>query len=60
MINQKIATEPRKIIVKKTHKGRPFYGCANYPKCDYAAWKLEDVKKGIIPEKKEKTEEKSK
>ncbi|HSD98790.1 MAG TPA: type I DNA topoisomerase [Patescibacteria group bacterium] len=41
------------IVVKKTRKGRPFYGCANYPKCDYAAWKLEDVKKGIIPEKKE-------
>ena len=46
------------IIVKKTHKGRPFYGCANYPKCDYAAWKLEDVKKGIIPEKKDYTKKK--
>ncbi len=41
------------IVVKKTRKGRPFYGCANYPKCDYAAWKLEDVKKGIIPEKRD-------
>ncbi len=38
-----------KIIVKKTRKGRPFYGCANYPKCTYAAWKLDDVKKGIMP-----------
>lgn len=42
-----------KIIVKKTRKGRPFYGCSNYPNCDYAAWNLSDVKKGIIPEKKE-------
>lgn len=41
------------IVVKKTRKGRPFYGCANYPKCDYAAWKLEDVKKGVIPVKRE-------
>jgi len=42
-----------KIIIKKTHKGRPFYGCSNYPNCDYASWKLDDVKKGIIPEKKD-------
>ncbi len=34
-----------KVIAKKTRKGRTFFGCANYPKCDYAAWKLEDVKK---------------
>lgn len=41
-----------KIIVRKTKKGRTFYGCSNYPKCDYAAWKLDDVKKGIMPVKK--------
>jgi DNA topoisomerase I len=34
-----------KIILKKTRKGRKFYGCANYPKCDFAAWKIEDIKK---------------
>jgi len=34
-----------KIILKKTRKGRRFYGCSNYPKCDFAAWKLEDIKK---------------
>ena len=34
-----------KILFKKTKKGRRFYGCSNYPKCDFAAWKLEDVKK---------------
>lgn len=34
-----------KIIFKKTKRGRRFYGCSNYPKCDFAAWKLEDIKK---------------
>lgn len=34
-----------KVIIKKTRKGRKFYGCSNYPKCDFAAWKLEDIKK---------------
>ncbi|HVF68947.1 MAG TPA: type I DNA topoisomerase [Xanthomonadales bacterium] len=33
-----------KVIIRKTRKGRKFYGCANYPKCDFAAWKLEDIK----------------
>jgi DNA topoisomerase-1 len=34
-----------KVIIKKTRKGRRFYGCSNYPNCDFAAWKLEDIKK---------------
>lgn len=34
-----------KIVLKKTKKGRKFYGCSNYPNCDFAAWKLEDIKK---------------
>lgn len=34
-----------KIVVRKTRKGRKFFGCVNYPNCDYASWKLEDVKK---------------
>jgi len=34
-----------KIILKKTKKGRKFYGCSNYPNCTFAAWKLEDIKK---------------
>lgn len=58
-VEETIYTCPKdggKIIVKKTRKGRPFYGCSNYPNCDYAAWKLEDVKKGIIPEKRENKE----
>ncbi len=33
-----------KIILKKTKKGRKFYGCSNYPKCDFASWKIEDIK----------------
>lgn len=33
-----------KVIIKKTRKGRRFYGCSNYPNCDFAAWKLEDIK----------------
>ena len=26
------------IIEKKTRKGKTFYGCNNYPKCDFATW----------------------
>lgn len=28
------------VITKKTKRGRIFYGCINYPKCDFATWKL--------------------
>jgi DNA topoisomerase-1 len=27
------------IIEKRTRKGRVFYGCENYPTCDYSSWK---------------------
>ncbi len=27
-----------KVIMKKTRKGRPFFGCSNYPNCDFAVW----------------------
>jgi DNA topoisomerase-1 len=33
-----------KIVFKKTKKGRRFYGCSNYPKCDFASWNLEGIK----------------
>ena len=33
------------VIVKKTRRGKSFYGCANYPKCDFAAWKKSDIVK---------------
>jgi DNA topoisomerase-1 len=26
------------LVEKKTRKGRVFYGCANYPECDFASW----------------------
>jgi DNA topoisomerase-1 len=27
------------IVERKTRKGRPFYGCINYPNCDFTSWK---------------------
>jgi len=27
------------IVIRKTRKGRLFYGCANYPNCDFTSWK---------------------
>lgn len=38
-----------KIVVKKTRKGRTFYGCSNYPNCDFAVWKKEDILKDQTP-----------
>lgn len=26
------------IVIRKTGKGRVFYGCMNYPKCDFTSW----------------------
>ena len=48
-----------KIVIKKTKKGRRFYGCSSYPACTFAAWKLEDIKKAGDSSKQnlEKTEE---
>jgi DNA topoisomerase-1 len=42
-----------KIILKKTKKGRKFYGCSNYPNCTFAAWKIEDIKNPKEVESKE-------
>ena len=47
-----------KIVFKKTKKGRRFYGCSNYPKCDFAAWKLEDIKHPKAALKEEEPAEK--
>lgn len=33
------------IVMKRTRKGRTFYGCSNYPNCDFAVWKKEDILK---------------
>ncbi len=27
------------IVVKRTRRGRTFYGCTNYPECEFASWK---------------------
>jgi len=27
------------LVERKTRKGRTFYGCANYPACDFTSWK---------------------
>jgi len=27
------------IVIRKTRKGRIFYGCENYPNCDFTSWK---------------------
>ena len=27
-----------KILRKKTRKGKIFFGCSNFPKCDFATW----------------------
>lgn len=27
-----------KVIVKKSKRGRVFYGCSNYPDCDFVSW----------------------
>ena len=32
------------IVVKRTRRGKTFYGCGNYPTCNFAAWKKEDIK----------------
>ncbi len=31
------------VIIKKTKRGKTFYGCSNYPNCTFAAWKKEDI-----------------
>lgn len=28
-----------KVVMKRTKKGRNFYGCSRYPDCDFASWK---------------------
>ncbi len=37
-----------KMILKRTKTGRTFYGCANYPKCDFAVWTREQLAKQAV------------
>lgn len=46
-----------KVVIKKTHKGREFFGCENYPKCDWASWK--DPRKGKEGSEESTEEEKN-
>ena len=49
------------VIMKKTSKGRQFFGCSLYPKCDYASWKnpkLEKEKPSVEKDTVDKTSEK--
>ncbi len=41
-----------KMVLKKTRKGRTFYGCGNYPKCDFAVWTKEQLEKDAVPANK--------
>ena len=48
-----------KIIEKKTKRGKIFYGCSHYPKCDFATWDKPLEEKcpnchGTLVEKKDK------
>lgn len=31
------------VVMKRTKKGRAFWGCSNYPKCKFASWKKPDL-----------------
>lgn len=33
------------VVERRSKKGRTFYGCANYPKCDFLSWDL------VVPER---------
>ncbi len=33
------------VIIKKTSKGRQFYGCSRYPSCKWASWKSPEISK---------------
>jgi DNA topoisomerase I len=39
-IGVKCPKDQGEIVERKTRKGRVFYGCANYPECDFTSWKL--------------------
>ncbi|MCR4324268.1 MAG: type I DNA topoisomerase [Candidatus Curtissbacteria bacterium] len=39
------------VIIKKTRRGRTFWGCANYPKCKFASWTKPDLPVNLPEEK---------
>ena len=41
IVNKTVGVCPKcggTIVAKKSKRGRVFYGCANYPKCDFVTW----------------------
>jgi DNA topoisomerase-1 len=38
-IGVKCPQDGGEVVERKTRKGRTFYGCANYPECDFTSWK---------------------
>lgn len=38
-IGVKCPKDGGEIVLRKTRKGRIFYGCENYPNCDFTSWK---------------------
>ena len=38
-----------KMALKRTRRGRTFYGCANYPKCDFAVWTKAQLVAQAVP-----------
>jgi DNA topoisomerase-1 len=38
-IGVKCPKDAGELIERKTRKGRTFYGCVNYPECDYTSWR---------------------
>lgn len=36
------------VVMKRTKKGRVFYGCSRYPKCDFASWKNPAEREEVI------------
>jgi DNA topoisomerase-1 len=34
----KCPTDGGDLVERRSRKGRTFYGCANYPKCDFTSW----------------------
>ena len=33
------------VVIKKTKKGRKYYGCENHPDCDFMSWQKPSEKK---------------
>lgn len=40
-----------KMVMRRTHRGRTFYGCENYPKCDFAVWTKAQLVKQAVQDK---------